>query len=80
MDFKKIMINLIEFCTLIDNTINDINCGEYIDEEKSDDWNDGAENAIKEVKIWLENYGIFFDEGDDDLVEEIKRLDILNED
>lgn len=76
MDYKKIMLNLIEFNKLIQGWLDDMSCGELADEEKSIDWNDGAYNTLEKVKDALDDFDISYtDEDELDLF----KLDYLNE-
>lgn len=76
MDYKQIMLNLIEFNRLLQGWLDDMSCGELADEEKSIDWNDGAYNTLEKVKDALEEYGLLLDENELDLYQ----LDDLDED
>lgn len=77
MDYKKIMLSLIEFNRLVQGWIDDFNCGEIYDENKSTDWNDGAYTSLENIKDALEDYGLFFTD-EDEL--DLDVLDDLNED
>lgn len=77
MDYKQIMLNLIEFNRLVQGWIDDFNCGEIYDENKSTDWNDGAYTSLENIKDALEDYGLFFTD-EDEL--DLYVLDDLNED
>lgn len=77
MDYKQIMLNLIEFNKLIQGWLDDMSSGELADETKSIDYNDGAYNTLEQVQNALEEYGLLLlDENELDLYQ----LDDLNED
>lgn len=77
MDYKKIMLDLIEFSKWIQNSVDDYYCSNFFDEEKSVDWNDGVGDAIIHVKDAMEELGIFFTD-EDEL--DLNTLNNLNED
>lgn len=77
MDYKQIMLNLIEFNKLIQGWLDDMSSGELADEEKSIDYNDGIYNAIEHVKDALDEFGISFTD-EDEL--DLYQLDDLDED
>lgn len=77
MDYKKIMLSLIEFNSLIQGWIDDFNCGEIYDENKSADWNEGAYKSLEDIQDALENYGLLFT-NEDEL--DLYKLDEINED
>ena len=65
MDYKQIMLNLIEFNRLVQGWIDDFNCGEIYDENKSTDWNDGAYQSLEDIHNALEGYGLLFMDEDE---------------
>lgn len=83
MDYKQIMLNLIEFCKWVQNSVDDYQCSNWFDEEKSVDWNDGVGDAILHVKESMEELGIYFGElsSDElfDLEEKIRKSNFLKE-
>lgn len=66
MDFKKIITNLIEFNTMIQGWIDDYNCNNLYDENKSVDWNEGAYNSLIRLQEELSDFGLYFEEDDFD--------------
>lgn len=66
MDFKRILSNLIDFNTMIQGWIDDFNCGNLYDENKSIDWNEGAYNSLISLQEELTNFDLSFDENDFD--------------
>lgn len=67
MDYKKLVTNLTEYNKLIQGWIDDISCGELADENKSDDWNDGVENALGNVHDALEEYNLLLTNEDEEI-------------
>ena len=76
MDYKQIMLNLIELNRLIQGWIDDFNCGEIYDENKSADWNEGAYQSLEDIRNALEEYGLLFTD-EDEL--DLDVLDILED-
>lgn len=72
MDYKQIMMNLIEFNKMLQGWLDDFNSGELYDEEKSVEWNDGAYKSLEVIQMALEDYGLLFNE------ENELDLDVLN--
>lgn len=77
MDYKQIILNLIEFDGMLQGWLDDFNSGELYDEEKSVEWNEGAYKSLEVIQSALEDYGLLFNE-DDEL--DLNVLDDLNED
>lgn len=77
MDYKQIMMNLIEFNTMLQGWLDDFNCGELYDEEKDVEWNEGAYSSLEVIKGALEDYGLFLTENDE---LDLDVLDDLNKD
>lgn len=65
MDYKQIMLNLIEFNRLLQGWIDDFNCGEIYDENKTPEWNDGAYQSLEDIHNALEGYGLLFTDEDE---------------
>lgn len=82
MDYKKTLLNLVEFCKWMQNCVDDYQSANWFDEEKSIDWNDGVGDAILHVKKNMEELGIYFGElsSDElfDLEENIRKSNIPN--
>lgn len=77
MDYKKIILDLIEFCNWLQGCIDDYNANNYLDETKSDEFNEGIADCLNRVKETLELYGIFFEDADEF---DLYQLDNLEED
>lgn len=77
MDYKQIMMNLIEFNKMLQGWLDDFNGGELYDEEKSIEWNEGAYSSLEVIQSALEDHGLLFD---DENELDLDVLDDLNKD
>lgn len=79
MNYKQIMLNLIEFNHLLSSWLDDMGGGDLADEEKSVDWNDGVYDALEKIYDALEEFGLVFTDEDADTLD-LYKLDDLEED